>query len=194
MLSRVALTVMASFSIAFGSVASGAGISTQAGPGTTGVSAPVSVSNGSPFRAGCQQSDLHSRVYGGSAVESMLAADPADRQHLVAIWMQDRIATSASLGVRTALSHDAGKTWTPGAPAFSRCTGGNQANGGDYPRATDPWLTIAPNSDVYAIALALNAFAGPQTVSANSRQQIDRWRCNLERPSNPGADADRLRI
>jgi hypothetical protein len=40
--------------------------------------------------------------------------------------------------------------------AFSRCSGGNAQNGGDYERATDPWVTFAPNGAVYQISDSIN--------------------------------------
>jgi hypothetical protein len=132
------------------------------------VSTPVLVTGAGPFADGCEGRPLASRVYRGSVVEPMLAADPKDPQHLVAAWVQDKIATAAASGVLSAVSHDGGRTWTPTFPRFSRCAGGNAANGGDYSRASDPWLSIAPNGDVYAVALAVNSFAGPETNSAIS--------------------------
>jgi hypothetical protein len=124
------------------------------------------VAGPSPFAPGCEGTPLASRVYLDSAVEPMLAVNPKDPRHLAAIWMQDRIATSAARGVLVAISRDGGQTWTRSAPAFSRCTGGTPTNGGDYPRVADPWLSFAPNGDLYSVALALNAFAGPSTTSA----------------------------
>jgi hypothetical protein len=130
------------------------------------VALPVRVSGPTPFRDGCEGSPLRSRVYRGSAVEPILAVDPRDPQHLVGAWLQDRIATSAASAVLTGASRDGGQTWTPSSPRFTRCSGGTAANGGDYPRVADPWLAIAPNGEVYLVALALNAFAGPETVGA----------------------------
>jgi Neuraminidase (sialidase) len=134
--------------------------------GASVVSVPVRVSGPSPFWDGCEGSALRSRVYRGSAVEPMLAVDPRDPRHLVAAWQQDRIATAAASGVLAAVSRDGGRTWTTSSPTFTRCTAGTPANGGARVVAADPWVTIAPNGDVYVVVLALNAFAGPETVSA----------------------------
>src|SRR5205823_4693805 len=43
------------------------------------------------------------------------------------------------------------------------CSGGPAANGGDDGRASDPWVTFAPNGDVYQISLSASADV---TVSA----------------------------
>jgi hypothetical protein len=49
-----------------------------------------------------------------------------------------------------------------------RCTGGDTSNGGDYERATDPWVTIGPDAIAYQIALAFNG----QTFMAGSSSAI----------------------
>jgi hypothetical protein len=46
-----------------------------------------------------------------------------------------------------------GQTWTRTPLPVSRCGGGTFANGGDYARATDPWVTFAPDGTAYAMAL-----------------------------------------
>ncbi len=55
----------------------------------------------------------------------------------------------------SAATLDGGVTWTRTTLPFSRCGGGNAANGGNYGRATDPWLTFAPNGIVYQMALGV---------------------------------------
>jgi hypothetical protein len=40
--------------------------------------------------------------------------------------------------------------------AFSRCAGGTPANGGDYERASDPWVTFAPDGTAHQIAIAFS--------------------------------------
>jgi hypothetical protein len=48
--------------------------------------------------------------------------------------------------------------------AFDRCAGGNAVNGGDYERSSDPWVTIAPNGDVYQIAIGFDFFTRNNAV------------------------------
>jgi hypothetical protein len=58
-----------------------------------------------------------------------------------------------------AASFDGGQTWSLiRKTKHSLCTGGTSANGGDFQRATDPWLSFAPNGDVYLMSLALDDF------------------------------------
>ena len=54
----------------------------------------------------------------------------------------------------TGLSFDGGTSWTRLAVPFARCAGGSVANGGDYQRATDPWVTFSPNGIAHQIALS----------------------------------------
>jgi hypothetical protein len=138
----------------------------QANAGESFATDPVRVTGPSPFADGCEGRPLQSWVYRNSVVEPTLAGDPRDGRHMIAAWVQDKIATAAASGVLAAVSDDGGISWTPSTPRFSRCAGGNAQNGGDYSRASDPWLAIARNGDVFASALAVNSFAGPETASA----------------------------
>ena len=80
-------------------------------------------------------------------------------------WQQDRWSNGGSTGQMSAYSNDGGQNWTipPISPAsntgqakFSRCTGGNAQNGGDYERATDPWVSFSPNGVAQQISLGIN--------------------------------------
>ena len=81
--------------------------------------------------------------------------DPANPTHFVGAWQQDRWSSGSASGVLTAVTFDGGATWMRTALPFSRCAGGNGANGGDYERATDPWVTFAPDGTVYQMVLAV---------------------------------------
>src|SRR5439155_1365984 len=47
------------------------------------------------------------------------------------------------------------------------CAGGTDANGGNYQRASDPWITFAPNGDAYFISLSLT-FLGPTSSTGTA--------------------------
>jgi hypothetical protein len=66
----------------------------------------------------------------------------------------------------TAASFDGGHSWSRMLQPMSRCAGGTGANGGDYERATDPWVDVAPDGAVYAMALAFSGAAGQASASA----------------------------
>nr|MBA3777016.1 exo-alpha-sialidase [Betaproteobacteria bacterium] len=89
-------------------------------------------------------------------VEPYLAVNPRNPNNLVGVWQQDRWSDGAAAGLRTGFSFDGGRTWGLTAATFSRCTGGNAGNGGDYERATDPWVTFAPDGSAFQIALAIS--------------------------------------
>jgi hypothetical protein len=54
------------------------------------------------------------------------------------------------------VTFDGGATWSTHTPPIGRCAGGTAA-GGDYQRATDPWLTFAADGTVFLSALVFDA-------------------------------------
>lgn len=114
------------------------------------------VSGLSPFAAGCDGVAPTGTLYVNAEVEPFVAVNPRDPNHLVGVWQQDRWSNGAARGLLTGFSLDGGQTWGSSMAAFSRCTGGNAINGGDYERATDPWVSFAPDGTVHQIALSLS--------------------------------------
>ena len=115
----------------------------------------VRVSGTSPFAPGCDGVSPTGALYVGAEVEPMISINPRNPNHLVGVWQQDRWSNGGSRGVLTGVSFDAGGTWAVRSVAFSRCTGGNASNGGDYARATDPWVSFAPDGTVHQVSLSL---------------------------------------
>ena len=126
---------------------------------------------GSPFGgtasgAPCQGATQTGTNYPGAEVEPFVDVNLANDDNLVGAWQQDRWSNGGSTGQMSAYSEDGGQSWTippilPAAPnmgqaKFSRCTGGNAANGGDYERATDPWVSFSPNGVAQQISLGIN--------------------------------------
>jgi hypothetical protein len=127
----------------------------------------VRVTGSSPFTAGCDAMPVTGSVYAGAEVEPQIAIDPQNASHLIGVWQQDRWSNGGARGVRTGYSFDGGLTWSATQAAFSRCTGGRAANGGDYARATDPWVTIGADGIAYQVAVAFNgATFAPGSSSA----------------------------
>src|ERR1700730_11643782 len=98
----------------------------------------------SPFAAGCDGAPAFGTLYVNAEVEPMLVLNPRNANHVVGVWQQDRWPTGGARGLLTGVSLDGGRTWTQHMAAFSRCTGGSAANGGDYSRASAPLITFAP--------------------------------------------------
>jgi hypothetical protein len=114
------------------------------------------VSGASPFAAGCDGAPAFGTLYVNAEVEPMVAVNPHNANNVVGVWQQDRWSTGGAEGLLTGVSLDGGRTWTQHMAAFSHCTGGNAANGGDYSRASDPWVTFAPDGTVYQSSLSFN--------------------------------------
>ena len=143
---------------------------TRVGPAPAGCTLPTPgpdtqylVSAGSPFSAGCDGVPADGTLYVDAEVEPTVVINPRDTTNVIAAWQQDRWSTGGSRGIVAALSHDGGTTWAQKSMPFSRCGGGTPANGGDYERATDTWLSAAPDGTLHQIALA---YSSVQPVSA----------------------------
>lgn len=110
----------------------------------------VRITGLSPFSPGCDRVPATGGLYVGAEVEPQVAVDPRDGSHLIGVWQQDRWSDGGARGLRTGYSFDGGLTWSVTHAAFSRCTGG------EFPRASDPWVTIGPDGVAYQIAIAFN--------------------------------------
>ncbi len=115
---------------------------------------PVRVSGATPFAANCTGGVLGGTEYRNAEVEPYAAVNPTNAANIVAVWQQDRWSTGLSNGLVGATTLDGGATWSRTTAPFTRCGGGNVVNGGDYERATDPWVTFAPNGNAFQMALA----------------------------------------
>jgi hypothetical protein len=123
------------------------------------------VSGPSPFVAGCEGAPQTGTVYPNAEVEPWVDVNLADDNNLIGNWQQDRFSNGGARGNLSAYSLNGGTTWTippitsasdTGQAKFSRCTGGNAANGGDFERATDPWVSFSPNGVAHQVALSIN--------------------------------------
>ena len=126
------------------------------------------VSPPSPFAVGCNGNPQSGTLFPNAEVEPYIAVNPQNPNNLVGVWQQDRWSNGGSQGALSATSFDGGKTWSVRSVAFSRCAGGNVANGGDFDRASDPWVTFSPNGAAYQMAVS---FTGA-SFSANSSNAL----------------------
>lgn len=109
--------------------------------------------------------------YRNSEAEARVAVSPRDPNHLVGVWQQDRRDEGGGADANlAAVSRDGGLNWRTSMAPFSHCTGGNRGNNGDFERVSDPWITIAPNGDVYQLALVfqLSGTAAGMSVSKST--------------------------
>lgn len=126
----------------------------------------VSVSGASPFAPGCGREVACGMVYVGSEVEPFVSINPANPRNLVGTWQQDRWSNGGAQGLLAAFSTDGGQTWAARQAPFSRCSGGNSVNGGDYARATDPWISFGPTGNAYWMAMAITDLPSGDEISA----------------------------
>jgi hypothetical protein len=96
-------------------------------------------------------------VYVNAEVEPWVAVNPANPNNMIGVYQQDRWDNGGAHGLVAAVTHDGGATWAHSWAHFSLCSGGTAANGGDFDRATDPWVTFSPNGSAYQISLSFNA-------------------------------------
>jgi hypothetical protein len=122
------------------------------------VSRRAPVTRGTPYAASTadELERQGSILFPASEVEPHLAVNPADSDHIVATWQQDRFDNGAARGTRIAVSFDRGDTWTRrGLPSATLCTGGT------WQRASDPWIDIAADGTVYQMSLVITRDAPP---------------------------------
>jgi hypothetical protein len=140
---------LATLAVVVGTTVSGA----SAGPFTAG---PLRLASGaSPF-ASCTIGGPGTN-YVNTEIEPWVDVNPTDANNIIGVYQQDRWDNGGAHGLVASVSKDGGVTWTQTAAHFSLCSGGNAANGGDYERASDPWVSFAPNGDAYQISLSFNA-------------------------------------
>ena len=104
----------------------------------------------SPF-AGCT-ADAGSvgTNYPNTEVEPWLDVNPINPKNLVAVWQQDRWSNGGSRGLVAGVSRNGGKSWRQVViPGLSACSGSDR-----YVRASDPWVSFAPNGDLYHLSLS----------------------------------------
>lgn len=150
-----AAALLLGFATSAGAAPLTAGSLVQASPGDSpfaGADADGPPCNGVPA------ADQTGRNYPGTEVEPWVAVNPANQANFIGGWQQDRWTDGGANALLFAYTQDGGATWQNSAvqPKFTRCTGGTAGNGGDYERASDPWVSIAPNGDAYAMSLSFN--------------------------------------
>jgi hypothetical protein len=127
----------------------------------------VPVSGVSPIAA-CE-GDTGFRNVGGvpanqfvnSEVEPHAMVDPSNPNIIIGAWQQDRWNNGGAEGNVTATSLNGGNSWTINSVTkSSNCTGGTPANGGNFERASDPWVAISPDGTAYLMSLVTDTNPG----------------------------------
>src|SRR5215510_1155724 len=112
------------------------------------VSGPIS-----PF-ATCTADQVGQQLgvnFPNSAVEPWVDVNPTNTQNIVATWQQDRWSNGGSRGLVAGVSADGGASWKSVViPKITACSGNP-----DFLRASDPWLSFAPNGHLYHVSLSI---------------------------------------
>jgi hypothetical protein len=114
------------------------------------------VSGPSPFAVGCEGTPQTGTVFRSAEVEPWVDVNLTDADNLVGNWQQDRWSNGGASGNLSAYSLNGGTSWTIPPISSASGTGGNAANGGDFERATDPWVSFSPNGVAQQVALSIN--------------------------------------
>jgi hypothetical protein len=145
------------------------------------VTSPVSISTPTPFPPGCGGPTEGSFPgvnfsYPNSEVEPWLAISPANPNDVAGMWQQDRWSDGGAHGLVAAVSHNGGTSFAYSIPHFSICAGGTAANGGDFGRSSDPWVSWAPNGDLWSISLSVDRTTTRNAVlAARMRHGTSTW-------------------
>jgi hypothetical protein len=113
----------------------------------------VQVSGASPF-ANCTADNVAGQVgrnFPNSEVEPWVDVNPFNTANIVGSWQQDRWSNAGSRGLVAGVSTNGGRKWTSVViPGITTCSGNP-----DFQRASDPWLSFAPNGDLYHVSLSI---------------------------------------
>lgn len=135
------------------------------GSSCSGASSPVfpppsaslsQASAATPFNRTCNGAAQTGTLYLQAEVEPYVALNPTNTLNVLGVWQQDRWSNGGAQGLMAAASYDGGVTWNLHPLPTSVCAGGTAANGGEYERASDPWVSFSPNGIAYAISLSFN--------------------------------------
>lgn len=119
----------------------------------------------SPF-ASCTADRVRKQIgtnYPNTAIEPWIDANPAKPDNLIAGWQQDRWSNGGSRGLVAGYSKDGGRTWRRSVPP-----GVTVCSGGQYVRASDPWVSISPDGTAYFMSLAFDEDRPDGGLGANA--------------------------
>ena len=142
-------------------IATGLAMAMSAPASATSVAPLKTISGPSPF-SGCTIGASVPPVpgqtlYPNAEEEPWVDINPTNSNNIIAVWQQDRWSDGGSHGLVAGVTHDGGKTWNETFAHFDECAGGNAANGGNYERASDPWVSFGPTGTAYQISLSFDA-------------------------------------
>jgi hypothetical protein len=107
----------------------------------------------SPF-ADCQADQVAQQSgtnYPNTEIEPYVVGNPTAARNLLAGWQQDRWDNGGARSDVAGVSKDGGATWrTVIIPGITLCSGG------EFQRASDPWVDFSPNGVAYFMSLSFD--------------------------------------
>jgi hypothetical protein len=95
-----------------------------------------------------------------SEIEPWVDVNPTNPHNIVALWQQDRWSNGGARSNVAGVSFDGGITWEVSVvPGLTDCSGGS------FERASDPWLSFAPDGTLHHISLLFNIDPPPEFPS-----------------------------
>jgi hypothetical protein len=131
----------------------------------------VQVSSVSPFGAiedcGNFPGTFDGFNFVNSEVEPWVDVNPDDPDNIVAFWQQDRWSNGGARGNVAGVSYDGGATWqiVP-VPGLTDCSGG------EFERATDPWVSFGPDGTLHQISLVFDTDPSPDGAGGFGRNGL----------------------
>jgi hypothetical protein len=125
----------------------------------------------SPYSATCglapedPNDPAASKLYLNSEVEPWIDVTAVDRNDdgladMAGSYQQDRWSDGGARGNVASVSFDGGETWAQSIiPGISECSGG------EFDRASDPWLSFSPDGSLHHVSLSFDV-AGTDTTNA----------------------------
>jgi len=131
----------------------------------------VQISGASPFGAAGDCGDFPGTPTGtlfvDSEVEPWVDVNPANPDNIVAFWQQDRWSNGGSRGNVAGVSFDGGATW-----AIVPVPGLTDCSGGVYERASDPWVSFAPDGTLHQVSLVFDIDPPANRPGGNGRNAL----------------------
>ena len=134
---------------------------------TAAAAGPILASGPSPF-TGCTLDNVAAQQQAGSILfmnaepEMRSTINPTNASNIVGAYQQDRWNDGGARGLVSSWTKNGGQTWHPVViPGITKCSGGI------YDRASDPWVSFAPNGDLYSLSLSFDAFDTHNAIIVN---------------------------
>jgi len=129
-------------------------------------------------------------LYRNSESEPHLAVNPLNGNNMIAGWHQDRWSSGGAQSLGAAFTTNGGATWAQVVIPFTRCSGAAPGSTGDYERASDPWISFAPDGTAFYMALATdNSVNENALVVARSTNGGAAWSAPVVIARSPAQDA-----